>query len=447
MNIESARHLQSLLGAQRMHLSGDPECQFSGIGTDSRRIAPGDLFVALQTPRADGHDYIDAALDAGAHAVLGLADRLELRDAPPPGVALLGVHEPVEKVLADLASAWRQHWSGPIVAVTGSSGKTTVRRMIAGLFANSGGTRGNFNNHLGLPISMLEMDPAAWPGVFELGMNAPGEIAALADLLQPDIGVITNAGLAHVGPLGSRAAIRAAKLELAAVAGTLIVDGEDPDLVRDARALADRLLLVGRDPGMDVQLHSQDLLDDGRSRLVVDGIGGRIELVLPFQAGFLIQDALFAVAVGQVLGADLDRIAAGLGAYCPSDLRWEQRSWRGGGRLVLDCYNANPESMRAALEALRAMPGPHLAVLGEMHELGSMHRDAHEQLAAQAAFCQRIFAWGGEGARVLAECSGERGVWFDDMHALARALQEWPGASILVKGSRVNQLERLLDAL
>ena len=423
-----------------------PVGRFSGVTTDSRSLRAGELFVALEGPRFDGHDYLDAAAAAGAAAAL-------VRRAHP-ALPCIEVADPLA-ALAQLAAAWRARFDIPLVAVTGSSGKTTVKELLAAALAGLGpvlATRGNRNNHIGVPLTLLELRDAHRAAVIEMGMNHAGEIAHLADLARPTVGVIGNAGAAHLEGLGSVAAVARAKGELIehlppnAVA-VLNADDANLPLWRDL-AGARRVVSFGLDRPADVSA-DYALAADG-SAIELHTPAGDVSTRLPLLGRHNVMNALAACAAALAVGGRLADIATGLASVRPVPGRLYALPGKGGARLIDDSYNANPLSVHAAIAVLSGLPGERALVLGDMGELGAEGARLHAQCgaAARAAGIEHLITLGPLSAHAAAAfgagavaCTGlERAI--DAAGALLR-----PDLTVLVKGSRSAGMERVVRAL
>lgn len=423
-----------------------PSGTFSGISTDSRTLRAGDLFVALEGPRFDGHDYLEPVAAAGAAGAL-------VRRAHP-ALPCLEVADPLA-ALAQLATAWRARFELPLVAVTGSSGKTTVKELTAAALAGAGpvlATRGNRNNHIGVPLTLLELRDSHRAAVVEMGMNHAGEIARLADLARPTVGVISNAGAAHLEGLGSVAAVARAKGEL--------IEHLPPDAVAvlnadDAyfplwRQLAGsrRVVTFGLGAAADVTAHYRLLADGSEMELLTPAGGARARLQLLGRHN--VCNALAATAAALAAGRPLTEIAGGLGRVRPVPGRLFPLAGRNGARVIDDSYNANPSSVQAAIDVLGELPGQRLLVLGDMGELGAEAPALHAQCgaAARAAGIDRLLTLGPLSAAAAAAFGPGAGA-FDDRPALLDALAPLlqAGVTVLVKGSRSAGMERVVQAI
>ncbi len=429
------------------------------VVVDSRAVAPGSLFVALAGERADGHDFAAAAVAAGAAAVLATRPV----DAPAvlvdDGVAALG--RLARAVLARLPGLL-------VVGVTGSSGKTSTKDLLAAVLEPLGETvapAGSYNNEVGLPLTVLRATPATRHLVLEMGARGVGHIAHLAALARPRVGVVLNVGSAHVGEFGGREAIARAKGELVealppgADGGVAVLNADDPLVAAMAGRTGARVVTVGASPSADVRALRAELGEDGRARFVLAARSEEVPVALRVHGEHQVGNALAAAAVALEAGATPSQVAEALGAAEPrSRWRMEVTEAPGGWTVVNDAYNANPESVRAALKALVAMARGRRtwAVLGEMRELGA---DAAEQHDAVGRLVVRLdvnrLVVVGDGARPmhlgasLEGSWGEESVFVPDVAEAVALLREEvaPGDVVLVKASRAAGLERVAEAL
>jgi UDP-N-acetylmuramoyl-tripeptide--D-alanyl-D-alanine ligase len=440
----------------RLDAVPDPSREVTGpVVIDSREAAPGSLFVALAGERADGHDFAAAAVQGGAVAVL--AER-------PVGVPAVVVGSAVQ-ALADLArDAVGRVPALDVVAVTGSSGKTSTKDLLAHVLARRGplvAPPGSFNNDVGLPLTALRVDAATCTLVVEMGARGPGHIARLCAVTPPDVGVVLNVGTAHLGEFGSRDRVAAAKGELVEAlppTGTAVLNADDPLVAAMASRTGAGTLRFGAAAGADVRATGIRLDDEARPRFLLHLPDGSAEVALALHGTHHVDNALAAAAAAHALGLAPDEVAGALGTARPAS-RWRMEVTRRADGLVVvnDAYNANPESVRAALAALAAMRRGRRtwAVLGEMRELGAGSAVEHEDVGRAAARLgiARVVAVG-EAARPLltgARAGGddERGTWVPDVDAAIALLarEAAPGDVVLVKASRAIGLERVAAAL
>ena len=432
-------------------LDGDllgPDARLSSVGIDSRQLRPGGLFVALRGARHDGHDFLAQARQRGAAAAL--VDRPVAVDLPQLRVA------DTRLALGRLAAAWRQRFTGPLLALTGSNGKTTVKEMLAAILRRRGrvlATAGNLNNDLGVPLTLLALDTEDY-AVIELGANHPGEIAWLTDLARPDVALITNAGPAHLEGFGDLDGVARAKGEIyggLGPDGVAIVNRDDAYADYWAALAGGRRVL---DFGLErpAQVRGQ-ILEASHNRFRLSAFGRQIEIDLPLPGEHNIRNALAAAAAALAVGADLAAIKQGLEGMPAVAGRLQRLPGPAGVTLIHDAYNANPASLAAALHTLGAEAGVHWLVLGDMAELGPAAAQLHEQAGRQArqAGFQRCFALG-EHSRRAVERFGPGGEHYASAEALLQALRQALAASpekpiVLIKGSRCMRLERLVQAL
>ena len=412
---------------------------------DSRDAGPGDLFVGLRGERDDGGRFAVQALAAGAWGVLVTPDHAAGGCADATGV-VLSAEDPLAALQA-LARAWRRALACPVIAITGSTGKTSTKDILAALLAPQRRTfvsRGNFNTEIGLPLELLSAPAGTEALVLEMGMRGAGQIAELTQIAEPDVGVIVNVGPAHVELLGSIEAIAAAKAELIAdlrPGATAVIPAGEPLLEPHRRADLDTVTFG---PGGDVALAGQDA--DGR--VAIDAQGERIELELDFQQAHLRGNLLAAVAAARAIGVR----PAGRVTVSFSGRRGERHHLSSGVTVIDDCYNANPMSMRAALDDLAATAGAgrRVAVLGDMLELGSEERRYHAEIGAHAAEVgvDLLVAVGPRSAATGEAFGGETHAVADAAAAAALVPSLLQGGdTVLVKASRGVGLEAVTQAL
>ena len=423
------------------------------VTTDSRDVQDGDLFVAIRGARFDGHAFVSQALDKGAAAVM-VSDATVLT---APGTPALVVDD-VRLGYGRLASWWRSMFSIPLVAITGSNGKTTVKEMLASILrAHSGSdavlaTRGNFNNDIGMPAMLLELEPRHRFAVIEMGMNHLGEISYLTRLAHPTVALVNNAGTAHIGELGSVEAIARAKGEIYSGLdsnGVAIINADDAfaDYWRSLIG-ANRLVEFGLARHADVSARYE--LSETGSLLTVQTPQARFAVTLQVPGLHNVKNALAAVAAASVLDVAAESIINGLAEYKGVDGRLQRRRMPSGDVLIDDTYNASPESAQAALSVLGASQGRKVLVLGDMGELGDTAASMHAELGgfARRAGVDRLLALGAltvESVRTF----GDGGEHFDEPADLLAALNALLDGSttVLVKGSRFMRMERIVKAM
>ena len=433
-------------------LLGDAQTRIQRVHTDTRTLQSGDLFVALKGENFDAHDFLAQARASGATAAIaqhGLCKAglpgLEVRDS--------------KLALGQLAAGWRSQFDLPLIAVTGSNGKTTVTQMIASILRawKSGAafaTEGNFNNDIGVPLTLLRLRPAHHVGVVELGMNHPGEIAYLAGLTRPAIALVNNAQREHLEFMTT--------VDAVALENGSVIDALDPQGVAvfpaddtytaiwQKMAGTRKVLTFALDGPADVTAAARWVGSCWQVRAATPS--GSLEFTLGIAGRHNVKNALAATACALAAGVPLQGIEAGLSAFLPVKGRSRAMQVTVQGRLIHlidDTYNANPDSMRAAIDVLAELPGPRLLVMGDMAEVGSQGPQFHEeagQLAREGSI-DHLFALGSQSAG--AASSFGPGRHFDDMATLnAAVLAALPQfASVLVKGSRSMQMERVVQAI
>jgi UDP-N-acetylmuramoyl-tripeptide--D-alanyl-D-alanine ligase len=426
---------------------------FTSISTDTRSLEPGALFVALTGPSFDGHDFLADAARRGAAAAL-------VNRPLPVALPQIVVGDPLA-ALTLFARDWRRQFQIPVIAVTGSNGKTTTKELIGAILSPLAPTlitRGNLNNHIGVPLTLLDLNAAHRYAVIEMGANHPGEIAHLAGVAEPTIGIVTNAGAAHLEGFGSLAGVASGKGELfraLPAEGVAVVNADDA-FAADWRetSAAGHVLTFGFEQPADFMAHKVRSTASEPA-----GFRTEFELVTPYGSrpavlalGGLhnLRNALGAAAAACAAGAQLDEIVAGLAAMKSVAGRLELKPAINGACLVDDSYNANPSSLKAGLDAFAAIGGARWLVLGEMRELGANTDELHAEVGryARQAGIERLLAVG-ERSRFAVEAFGSGGQWFADLDALideARASLA-SGVTVLIKGSRANRLERVTAAL
>jgi UDP-N-acetylmuramoyl-tripeptide--D-alanyl-D-alanine ligase len=426
----------------------------TSISSDSRALKPGDLFIAIRGDKFDGHDFLADAARLGA---AGAIVEHEVADLPP-SFALIIVRDTV-RGLQSLAAAYRATLRLTSVCVAGSNGKTSTKDLCASVLAQRFSvtrTAGNLNNHLGVPFSILRADSTHDVGVFEIGMNHAGETAPLAAIARPDIAIITNIGVAHIEFLGTREAIAQEKGMLAEAVGengTVILNADDAFTPSIAKRTSARVMTAGL-LGGDVRATDLEQLSTG-IKFRLHTTGQCVEAELPVPGEHMVRNALLACAAGIALGLTPGECAAGLRAADLTAGRLTQKTI-GGIRILDDTYNANPDSMSAALVTLARMPvaGRRIAVLGGMGELGNEsergHRSVGEVAGREKIGCMITV---GESARWIADAAEAAGVRSvirtADADEAARALGgiAQPGDTVLVKASRSARLERIVQAM
>ena len=424
---------------------------FSGVSSDTRTLKPGELFVALRGPRFNANEFVSAAHTAGAVGAVVDSEQ---------GVAISQiVVQDTQAALERFGSGWRSQFSIPVIGVAGSNGKTTAKEMTATILTQVGSclaTRGNLNNHIGVPLTLLRIEATNRFAVIEMGANRAGDVAALVRIARPTVGVITNAGAEHLEGFGSLEGVARAEGEMVEgleASATAVINADDEFASLWRKMTRARLLSFG------VENRADFMASDIRTTIGVDGFVTRFTLNSPLGAGAAIElqmggrhnvsNALAAAAAASAAGADLHHITTGLAAVraVPGRLQFKKAS--SGAWLIDDSYNANPSSVRAGIDVLASLEGRKWLVLGDMAELGEFAESSHREVGelARARGIERLYATGPLAALAV-ESFGPGAKWFADATALAQALEAaTPDVRMLVKGSRVNRLERVVEAL
>jgi len=425
------------------------DVRFLNVCTDSRTLQSGDLFVALRGERYDGHDFVDKAAAAGA--VAALIDREHQQTARLPVAAV----DDTTVALGALAAHWRRQFNIPMIAVAGSNGKTTVKEMIAAcLRAHFGdeavlATRGNLNNHIGLPLTLLTLRAAHRVGVVEVGMNHPGETAELAAIAAPTVAVINNAQREHQEFMRSVADVADEHASLVATLpadGIAVINADDVHAAVWRTAAGNRTV---RDFGFDAKaaVSASCVLQAASAHLAVRTPEGRATFDLPLAGDHNARNALAAIAAATAAGATLDSCIRALAGFSAVKGRLQIKRSRQGALLIDDTYNANPDSVRAAIDVLARAPGRKLLVLGDMGEVGTQGNEFHLEIGAYARDrgIDALYAMG-ELAIHAVRAFGDGARHYVAIEALlvdvGAALG--PQVSILVKGSRFMQMERVV---
>ena len=427
------------------------QATLADVCTDTRKIQTGSLFVCLRGERFDGHSFASQAAQLGAAALL--VDHPVDADVPQLVVTDTG------KALLQLAGWYRRRFQLPVVGLTGSVGKTTTKEFIAlvlGAKYNTLKTQGNLNNEIGVPQMLFRLEDSHTAAVIEMGMNHFGEISRLTRAVAPTVGLITNIGVSHIENLGSRAGILQAKLEILegmAPDAPLIVN-MDNDMLRTVK-LGDRPLLTFAIDDQSADFTATDIAEQGSTTTFTVHHSTFTQLVtIPTVGIHNVYNALAAMAVGYVTGVDPAAAASALANYVPAGMR-QNLVQVGGVQVIEDCYNASPDSMRAALQTLGKLPvHRRYAVLGAMLELGDYAKEAHTQVGKMAAEngIDGVLAYGADAAYIV-EAAKQAGLenarLFDTKEALAQSLaqQVQPGDGVLFKGSRGMHLEDVMHTV
>jgi len=435
------------LGVQ--HVGAD--VQFTSVGSDSRNIVAGQLFVALKGANFDGNSFAQEALKLGAVAVLVSDATLQIE----PRVAVADTR----LALGELAKYWRQKFDMPVVAVTGSNGKTTTKEMLSAILsvvtqdrASVHATYGNLNNDIGVPLTLLKMQPSHQYAVVEMGMNHLGEIDYLTHIAQPDVALINNAGIAHIGELGSRDNIAKAKGEIFAGLkpdGVAVINA-DSDYASYWKSLNPnrKIVTFGLKKAADVSARYQEL--DGYASVLLTAAGTEVSVQLNVQGEHNISNALAAATAAYALGVSLSDIGRGLASFTGVYGRLERKAGINGAVVIDDTYNANPDSMKAAINVLAKLAGKKILVLGDMGELGADAQNMHAEVGAyaKAAGLTALYCLGNLSVDT-ARSFGQGAEHFSSAEAIAQAVLPAleQGTTVLVKGSRFMQMERVVNLL
>ena len=452
------RLMEAALATGGTLLNGDPE--FSGVSTDSRGVAAGELFVALRGERFDGHEFVDAAGQRGvAAAMVEFAWAEQYRGSLP----LLAMMD-TRIALGALAGDWRRRFALPLIGVTGSNGKTTVKEMCAAILHAQAGidrldpaltvlaTQGNLNNDIGVPLMLLRLRRSHCCAVIEMGMNHPGEISYLAELARPTVALVTNAQRAHLEGMGSVAEVAREKGAIyrgLGDAGIAVINADDTyaDYWRGING-GRRILSFGMERPADVR--GEAVQRGLGSQLRLRAAQGEVEIELRVPGAHNVRNALAAAAATLAAGVSLQAVAGGLGGYAGVKGRLQARKALKGAMLLDDTYNANPDSVRAAIDVLTSTPGRKVFVFGDMGETGERAGQLHDEIGgyAKSQGVDLLFALG-EHAELAARNFGGGGRHFGRIEDLLAALRPELDAetTVLVKGSRFMRMERVADAI
>mgnify|MGYP003345457749 FL=1 len=425
------------------------DVEVNSVGTDSRAIQSQQLFVALKGENFDGHDYAPQSLQQGAAAVL-----VSVNGASPAVLV-----KDTRLALGDLAAHWRHKFSIPVVAITGSNGKTTVKEMLAAILRATTGadekvlaTQGNLNNDIGLPLTMLNLNQQHEFAVLEMGMNHRGEIRYLTHLAEPDVALVNNAGSAHIGELGSYEAIAEAKGEIfegLSKKGIAIINADDvfAELWKKISS-KNKQMTFGLNGKSDVSARYQ--LNAMNSNIKLITPVGNVDFDLPVPGEHNVRNALAAATAAIALNVPLNKIAQGLSNFAGVKGRLQPKSGFAGARVIDDTYNANPLSMKAAIDVLAANQGQRIFVMGDMAELGDDAAEMHAEIGAyaKAAKVETFYALGKLTPEAV-KAFGASGKHFESIEGLVDALKKQMNSNmtVLVKGSRSARMERVVDLI
>jgi UDP-N-acetylmuramoyl-tripeptide--D-alanyl-D-alanine ligase len=444
-------------------IPGHREGKFLGVSTDSRHITKGNLFVALVGEHFDGHDFLKTAVASGAAGVVIQRDRKGKVNSLPADVTVLRVEDTL-KALGDIARYWRMKFKVPVVAITGSSGKTTTKEMVATVLGQTKTVlknEGNLNNLIGLPLTLFRLHARHEAVVLEMGTNRPGEIRRLTEIAEPDIGIITNVGAAHLEGLKSLEMIREEKGALfntMAGRGVAVINIDDPNLSAWEERWAGRKITFGIRRPADVC--AEHITHEGEKGTIFTLAAGKAsrEITVATIGNHNIYNALAAAAAARACGIPFDKICRGLMSFRPVPGRMEVHRLKNGAFIINDAYNANPASVGEALKTLRELKGESrsVVVLGDMLELGDQSERLHEDIGRMIGETGvgKVFLRG-QFARAVAQGAMKKGLRGDQIHfdlspeeiteSLRRGLKE--GDWVLVKGSRRMKMEEIVQEI
>ena len=425
---------------------------FTSISIDSRTAQPCCLFVALKGPNFDGHEFVESAVAQGA---VGVLVEREMPTSIPQVVVPDALH-----ALSQFAGAWRQQFTYPVIAVTGSNGKTTTKEMLGSILVQRGEvlvTRGNLNNHIGVPLTLLNLQSGHQAAVIEMGASAPGEIAHLTALTQPTVGLVTNAGSAHLEGFGGIEGVARGKGELfrdlSSNAVAIINTDDAYASYWRAHCGAQTQITFGLDHPADfsaskVLVHHDQ--DGSQTRFELATPQGQCSIGLRLVGIHNLRNALGAAAAAYAAGATLEQIQRGLDGMRPVGGRLQPKPALHGAQLIDDSYNANPNSVRAGIDALKSRGGRRWLILGDMLELGSGSPQLHADIGAYArdSGVEQLFAIGAYTQHAV-DAFGQGAYWFATLDELVSVVMSSleSGITVLIKGSRGNRLERAVAAL
>jgi UDP-N-acetylmuramoyl-tripeptide--D-alanyl-D-alanine ligase len=426
------------------------DAAFEGVSTDSRTVPAGALFVALRGETFDAHDFLDQVLAANVAAVV--VEKLP-ENFPLPALVV----PDTLAALGRIGNAWRSRFAIPVIGVTGSNGKTTVKEMVASILAASVGedarlaTQGNLNNEIGVPLTVMRLTDAHRAAVVELGMNHPGEIARLAAIAAPTVALVNNAQREHQEFMHTVEAVareNGAVLQALPADGVAVFPGDDEYTALWRGMAADRdVLTFGLSEGCDVRASYTP--NSFGSELAVTSGEAQFTIKLSAAGEHNVRNALAAIACALAAGIPQDAIVRGLEAFAPVNGRLQRKQAVCGATVIDDSYNANPDSVRAAIDVLAGAPSPRILVLGDMGEVGTQGPEFHEEIGAYAASrgIDTVLVTGAL-ARHMTGAGAQHHEQFDDLlAALDKQLGSKSDATVLVKGSRFMKMERVVQHL
>lgn len=430
------------------------ECEITEITTDSRKAADGVLFIPLVGERFDGHDFAESALLSGAAAVVTHKDMAAI-----DGKTIVRVAD-TQKALADIARFYKQKYNVPTVSITGSVGKTTTKDIIHSVLSmkyNTLKTEGNFNNEIGLPLTVLRLEKETEAAVIEMGMSHFGEIERLASIAMPDVAVITNIGMSHIENLGSREGIFKAKTEVTKQFGkdnVLIVNGDD-DFLSTTKGMGEyRVVYYGiKNPDNDV--YAKDIVNKGidGTEFVAVTPHGEMKITVNSAGEHNVYNALAAICVGMEFDVPFEKIVEGIASFKLTAMRMSVEE-KDGITVINDCYNASPDSIRAALKVLSSVEDKRrVAILGDVLEMGDFAPDAHYALGADVKVCADVLITAGKNAEFIAKGAKDEKMAevysFADTDTACEFAKEFikQGDAALVKASRGMHFEKIYNAI
>ncbi|HEX2953474.1 MAG TPA: UDP-N-acetylmuramoyl-tripeptide--D-alanyl-D-alanine ligase [Bacillota bacterium] len=437
-------------------ITGENTGSCSGISSDTRTIKPGEAFLALKGERFDGHEHVTEAVKNGASFIIDMHSQ-----GYPGGVPVVQVDDTL-RALGDIARFHRRRFTMPVIGITGSNGKTTTKEMTAAVLSGAWPvvkTEKNFNNEIGLPITLLRLTQQDRACVVEMGMRGRGQIAALCKIALPTVGLITNVGVTHMELLGSQQAIADAKAELAEALpaeGKLVLNADDPYVTAMKARTRATCYRFSLNQTADLFLENSNAEGNGQ-HMEVNGCWGRFSLYLPALGRHNLYNALASTLTGLILGLSPDQIAQGLRSLVLADQRLVLRETNDGIKVLDDTYNSSPPAVEAALETMDGIPstGKRIAVLGDMLELGNAAEKAHTQVGEglKSHSIDVLFGFGTLSQQTV-QAATKEGIsshhyhetnmeeLINDLNALVR-----PGDFVIVKGSRGMHMERVVQAL
>ena len=447
-------NLQEIANYLGLKHSGE-SAGFAGISTDTRKINKGELFVALKGPHFDANKLVNEAVEKGAAAIITNKDIKDLN------VPYIKVDDTIH-ALGEIAKFWRCKFNKPVIAITGSNGKSTTKEMIANILSSRGAilkTEGNYNNLIGMPLTLLKWNENEWAAVLEMGMNAKGEIKRLTEIANPSVAVVTTVTAAHLESLHSIEAVANAKGELIEnmdPTGVAIINDEDPWVRKMGQNFKGRVISFGMQNNSTVRfLHMERVgWDEAKLKIMVDG--KEINLVLPVPGIHNVMNAMAAIAVSLSFDIEPQIAAECLRTFKPMSMRMERVQLANGVCLINDSYNANPASWKAALKTVSTIKraGRFFAVLGDMLELGTDAKKLHKEAGMNAATerADVLYAWG-EHSKDVEEGAKENGLTnthiYNERNKLSDDLikEMKAGDVVLVKGSRGSKMDEVVDYL